>query len=406
LRDAPGVGPSGSGPRDVIPSDSEGSALPFDVDALRAREFPWTDTDGVVYLNAASTGPQPQRTIEKLKEWAELRGSMHKIDYEMQFGTLRRSRELCAKLIGAEAAEIALATNTGFGINLAARALPLNKGDILLVPDGEFPANVYPWMGAAHDRGLEVRQLSMRDGLLDEDALIRALDDRAVKVVGVSWVGFATGYRADLERIGQACRQRDIYFVVDAIQGLGPFTLDVRACHIDVLACGGQKWLLAPWGSAFAYIRRELIGRLEPPFVGWMAPKNTDDFNRMLDYDITWRDDARRFELISLPYQDFAGLNASLELLEELGHRAVGAHVTALADKIVSCAQSWGIDLLTPADRERRAGIVSIRPRDAAAASQRLTSAGIVHSLREGAIRLSPHVYNTAAEIRQVFELL
>jgi selenocysteine lyase/cysteine desulfurase len=389
--------------RTVIPSVSEGSAL--DVEALRAREFSWIETDGITYLNAASTGPQPNHTVQTLKEWAELRGSMHKIDYEMQFGTLRRSRELCARLIGAKPTEIALATNTGYGINLAARALPLKKGDVFLVPAGEFPANVYPWMGAAHDRGLEVRQLPMREGLLDEEALLRALDD-TVKVVAVSWVGFATGYRADLQRIGSACRERGIHFVVDAIQGLGPFTLDVRACNIDILACGAQKWLLSPWGSAFAYVREELIERLEPPIVGWMAPRGTDDFSRMLDYDMTWRDDARRFELISLPYQDFAGMNASLELFEELGHRACGEHVSALADEIVKCAAAAGLPLLTPEIRSRRAGIVSVRPRDASDASERLTRAGVVHSLREGAVRLSPHIYNTVGEIRKTFDLL
>lgn len=386
-------------------SKSPGRA--FDVESLRKREFPWIETDGITYLNAASTGPQPRRTVEKLKEWAELRGSMHKIDFEMQFGTLRRSREMCARLIGAKPTEIALATNTGYGINLAARALPLKKGDVLLVPAGEFPANVYPWMGAAHDRGLEVRHLPMRDGLLDEDALIRAIDDdKQVKLVAVSWVGFATGYKADLQRIGKACRERGIWFVVDAIQGLGPFTLDVRVCNIDVLACGAQKWLLSPWGSAFAYVREDLIEQLEPPIVGWMAPKGTDDFSRMLDYDMTWRDDARRFELISLPYQDFAGMNASLELLEELGHGAIGAHVTSLADEVVKCADTAKMNLLTPRETSRRAGIVSVRPSDAAKASERLTKAGVVHSLREGAVRLSPHIYNTIDEIQTTVELL
>ena len=378
----------------------------FDVEQLRAREFPWIENDDVIYLNAASTGPQPRRTVEKLKEWAELRGSMYKIDFEMQFGTLRRSRELCARLIGAKPTEIALATNTGFGINLAARALTLKAGDVLLVPAGEFPANVYPWMGAAHDRGLQVRTLPMRGGLLDEDALIRALEDRAVKVVAVSWVGFATGYRADLQRIGRACRERGIWFVVDAIQGLGPFTLDVRACSIDILACGAQKWLLSPWGAAFAYVREELIQQLDPPIVGWMAPKGTDDFSKMLDYDMTWRDDARRFELISLPYQDFAGMNASLELFEELGHRDIGSQVERLADEIIACADAAKLELITPRDRSRRAGIVGVRPADAEKSSARLTKSGVVHSLREGAIRLSPHLYNTVGEIRKALELL
>lgn len=380
--------------------------MSLDVEQLRAREFPWIATDGITYLNAASTGPQPRRTVEKLKEWAELRGSMHKIDFEMQFGTLRRSRELCARLIGAKPREIALATNTGYGINLAARALPLNEGDVFLVPAGEFPANVYPWMGAANDRGLEYRQVPMRDGLLDEDAVIRALDDKRVKVCAISWVGFATGYKADLGRIGKACRERGIWFVVDAIQGLGPFTLDVRACNVDVLACGAQKWLLSPWGSAFAYVREDLIETLEPPIVGWMAPRGTDDFSKMLDYDMTWRDDARRFELISLPYQDFAGMNASLELFEELGHASIGAHVARLADEIIACAAASKLGLVTPRESQRRAGIVSVRPREATKASERLTKAGVVHSLREGAIRLSPHLYNTVSEIRKTFELL
>ena len=388
------------------PEHLEGSAVALDVDALRRREFPWIETDNVTYLNAASTGPQPQRTVDVLKQWAELRGSMYKIDFEMQFGTLRRSRELCARLIGAKPIEIALATNTGYGINLAARALPLKPGDVLLVPSGEFPANVYPWMGAAHDRGLEVRHLPMRHGLLDEDALVRALDDTRVKLVAVSWVGFATGYKADLQRIGKACRDRGIWFVVDAIQGLGPFTLDVRACNIDVLACGAQKWLLSPWGSAFVYVRENLVEKLEPPIIGWMAPKGTDDFSRMLEYDMTWRDDARRFELISLPYQDFAGMNASLELFETLGHPAMAAHIESLADEIVACADSARLELITPRERSRRAGIVSVRPRDAGKASERLTRAGVVYSVREGAIRFSPHIYNTVAEIRKAVELL
>jgi cysteine desulfurase/selenocysteine lyase len=378
----------------------------LDVEALRAREYPWMGTDNVVFLNAASTGPLPKRTVEKTIEWADLRATMHALTTELQFGTLVKSRELCARLIGAKPSEIALATNTGYGINLAARALPLEKGDVILTPDLEFPANVYPWMGAARDRGLEYRRLPMKGGLLEEDALLAALDDKKVKCVGVSWIGFATGYRADLERIGRACRERGIWFVVDAIQGLGPFTLDARKANIDILACGAQKWLLSPWGSGFVYVREELIRLLDPPMVGWMAPKGTDDFSKMLDYDLTWRDDARRFEDITLPYQDFAGMNASLSLLEELGHAACAKHITQLADEIVEWAQNHRVPLITPADRARRAGIVSVKPKDGAAVSARLTKAGVVHSFREGAIRFAPHVYNTKADIVSTLSLI
>ena len=378
----------------------------LDVGALRAREFPWMGTDGVTYLNAASTGPHPKRTVDTLIEWAHLRATMVTLTGEMQFGALAKSRELCARLIGATPKEIALATNTGFGINVAARALPLEPGDVILTPDGEFPANVYPWWGAARDRGVEYRRLPLKDGLVDENDLVRALDDRKVKCVGVSWIGFATGQRVDIECIGRACRERGIFFVVDAIQGLGPFTLDVRRANIDVLASGAQKWMLSPWGSGFTYIREELIGTLEPPFVGWMAPRGTDDFSRMLDYDLTWRDDARRFENISLPYQDFAGMNASLSLMEELGHEACGDHIVSLADEIVEWARARRVEMVTPVDRLKRAGIVSVKPKDAAAASARLTAAGVVHSFREGAIRLAPHIYNTRDEVVSALSLI
>lgn len=378
----------------------------FDVDALRAREFPWAARGEAIFLNAASTGPLPQRAVDALTEWARLRAELYRLEEERQFATLARSRQLAAALIGAHPHEIALATNTGYGVNLAARALPLSPGDVVLTPDLEFPANIYPWMGAAKERGVEYRRLPLESGVLDEQALLRALDDRAVKCVSVSWVGFATGYRADLELIGRTCRSRGIYFVVDAIQGLGAFTLDVRAANVDILACGGQKWLLSPWGSGFVYIRDELVRTLDPPIVSWMAPRGTDDFRRMLEYDLTWRDDARRFEFVTLPFQDFAGMNASLELLAEVGPETVAAHVTSLADEIVRWAQSCRVALVTPAERGRRAGIVSVKPTDGERASERLKEAGVVHSFREGAIRLAPHVYNTIDEVRSALALI
>jgi cysteine desulfurase/selenocysteine lyase len=297
--------------------------------------------------------------------------------------------------------------NTGFGINLAAFSLPIGPGDVILVPDLEFPANVYPWMAIAQRRGVTYRQLPARDGLLDEDALRRELDDPTVKVVAISWVGFATGYRADLESIGRACRARGTYLVVDAIQGLGACTLDVTACQVDILACGAQKWLLSPWGSGFVYVRAGLIPTLEPNVVSWMAVRDSDDFTRLLNYDLAWRDGARRFEQITLPYQDFAGMNASLELLHELGPESVARHVAVLTDMIVKWADGRrDVELITPRAAPRRAGIIALRPRDPDAASRRLRNAGITHSLREGAIRLSPHCYNTREEIERTLAVL
>ena len=380
--------------------------MTFDVDALRSREFPWAGRGDAIFLNAASTGPLPIRTVNALTEWAQLRSTPHKLKDDLLFATLARSRELIAGLIGAKTTEIALAVNTGYGINLAARALALSPGDVVLTPDAEFPANVYPWMAAARARGLEYRRVPLRNGLLDEDALILALDDPAVKCVSVSWVGFANGSRADLARIGQVCRSRGIYFVVDAIQGLGPLTLDVRALDIDILACGAQKWLLSPWGSGFVYVREKLARTLDPPIVSWMAARGTDDFRRLTEYDFTWRADARRFEFVTLPFQDFAGLNASLELFMELTPAAVSAHITSLADEIVSWARTQGVEMVTPVERERRAGIVSLRPQNGATVSERLRAAGVTHSFREGAIRLAPHIYNSLDDVRSALAIV
>lgn len=378
----------------------------LDVDALRAKQFPWAQTGQTIYLNAASTGPLPRRTVEAAEAWAALRAEPHRLGDSTLFATLQRSRELIAALIGARASEIALAVNTSYGMNLAAFALPLVPGDVIVTPDLEFPANVYPWAAAAKARGLEYRRVPTQGGMLDEDALHRALEDRAVKCVSVSWVGFANGYRVDLARLGRACRQRGVYFVVDAIQGLGPCTLDVSTLEIDILSCGAQKWLLSPWGAGFVYVRQELARTLDPPMVSWMAARGTDDFSRLTEYDFHWRDDARRYEFVTLPFQDFAGMNASLELFMELGPSRIADHITTLADQIVTWSQDAGVPIVTPAVRSRRAGIVCVRPRDAASVSARLKQAGVVHSYREGGIRLSPHIYNTADDLRRALELI
>jgi cysteine desulfurase / selenocysteine lyase len=391
------------------PADDTEPSRGYDVAALRRAEFPWAARGDVVYLNNASTGPLPERTVDAVSAFTRRRAEPWRITDPEIFDIMRRARALAAGLIGASSDEIAVMPNTTYGINLAARALPLRDGDVVLSFDREFPANVYPWMALDHARGVELRRVPCADGRLpDEEALHRALDaEPRVKAVSVSWVSFATGYRADLARLGAACRERGVWFVVDAIQGLGAATLDLAALHVDLLACGGQKWLMSPWGTGFVYVRDELVERLAPAAVGWMAVKGSDDFTRLTDYDLAWRDDARRFEVATLPYQDFAGFEASLGLLLELGPVAVEAHVTSLAQRIVDwVAGRDDVRLVTPADPARRAGIVSLAPRDPAAASARLTQAGVSHSLREGAVRLSPHCYNTAEEVDAALEAL
>jgi selenocysteine lyase/cysteine desulfurase len=381
--------------------------MSYDVNELRRTEFPRLLAEDVVYLNNASTGPLPRRTEETLADWARHRAVPHRISQEMEFGTLDVGRQLIAKLVGAHESEIALATNTSFGLNLAAFSLPLEPGDVVLSPDFEFPANVYPWMQLAARRGVEYRRLRCDNGLLDVDRLSRELEDDRVRVVTVSWVQFASGARVDLAALGKLCRDRGVFFVVDGIQGLGPLTLDLRTTPVDILACGAQKWLLSPWGAGFVYVRRELVPQLQPHDVSWLAVKGSDDFTRLTNYDLTWRDDARRFEFITLPYQEFAGMNATLELIQELGATNVAAYSQSLADRIVAWACARGnVTLVTPSKPGQYASIVSVRPPDAAAASARLSEAGVVHSFREGGIRLSPFFYNTIDEIDRTLAII
>lgn len=381
--------------------------MTYDVATLRRAEFPWAETGETIFLNHASTGPLPQRTVRALEEWAHLRANPHRISHDLQFDSLAKARAQVARLIGADVSEIALATNTTYGLNLAAFSLPLKEGDVVITPDGEFPANVYPWMQLAQRRGVEYRRLKCDDQVLDVERLARELEDESVRAVSVSWVQFATGARVDLAALGALCNERGVYFVVDAIQGLGPLTLDMSTLHIDILACGAQKWLLSPWGAGFVYVRRGLIEQLEPHDVSWMAVRGADDFSRLVDYELEWRDNARKFEFVTVPFQDLAAMNSSFELFQELGLGSVSRYVLGLAQHVVDWTADRGdVELVTPRAPERRAGIVSVRPRDAVRASERLKAANVAHSLREGAIRLSPHCYNTVDEIDRALEII
>ncbi len=368
----------------------------YDVRALRRAEFPWMDEESV-YLNAASIGPLPERTVRAQDDFTRKRAAPHRLSFDEQFSVIHRSRQQAAALINAGDGDVALAGNTGAGINLAAWGLPLGPGDVVVMPDLEFPANVYPWMAAANARGFTLVRVPCRDGCLDEEALVAALDGPGVRLLALSWVGFVTGATADLGALGAACRTRGIWFVVDAIQGLGPLELDVAQTPIDLLACGGQKWLLSPWGTGFTYVHRALIDRIVPQPVSWMSVRDSDDFSRLLTYDLTYRDDARRFEQITLPFQDFAGMAVSLELLHALGPGNVARHVSERVAQLSDGVDALGIATVTP--RRRRAGIVSIRPTDAAATSARLTAASVAHSVREGTIRLAPYCYTTADDV-------
>ena len=376
---------------------------PIDTAALRRAEFPWADE--TLYLNHASIGPLPERTRLALDAFNRRRAMPFQLPDRDLFGTLAESRRLVSELIGAAPEEIALTVNTGFGLGIVARALPLRPGDVVLVSDREFPANVYPWI-RLRDLGLTVELIpTLASGWPDEARLLERLEDPRARVLAVSLVQFSNGYQVDLAALSAATRRTGAYLVVDAIQAVGHMPIDLRRTPVDMLACGGQKWLLSPWGSGFVYVRRDLIEQLDPPVTGWMAFEGTDDLTRLTSYRETLRADARRFELITLPYQDFAGFNASLGLLAELGVERIRAHLQRLHEPLRAWAARSGTPLASPVG-EHGSGILCVAPADVGEAFRRLKAARIICTVREGAIRLSPHAYNTVAEMERVVAVL
>jgi cysteine desulfurase/selenocysteine lyase len=375
----------------------------YDVAALRAAEFPWTSD--TTYLNNASIGPLPERTRLALDEFNRGRAAPHKLPDRELFAMLAETRKRIARLLGASAEEIALTVNTGFGIGMAARALPLEPGDIVLVSDKEFPANVYPWL-RLKDRGVAMELVpTTAEGWPDEARLLERLRDPRVRVLAVSLVQFSNGYLVDLERLSAATRDAGAFLVVDAIQGIGQVPVDLSRTQVDVLACGGQKWLLSPWGSGFVYVRRDLIGSLDPAITGWLSFEGTDDLTRLTLYDDTLRSDARRFELMTLPYQDFAGLSVSLDLLLSIGIDRIRDHLRTLHRPVLAWAEAAGARIVSPRGASG-SGILCVAPDEVQQVHRRLKAARIVCSLREGAIRLSPHCFNTVAEMERVAQTL
>ena len=375
----------------------------YDVKALRRVEFPWADE--TLYLNHAGIGPLPERVRLGLEAYQMVRAAAYRLTDDHLFRVLDRAREVAARLINATPGEIALSTNTSYGINVAAASLPLHRGDIVLASHGEFPANVFPWRQLAK-RGIELELVPVTpEGWPDETRIADRMDDPRVKVLALSQVQFHTGYLADLRTLSSVARSTGTYLVIDAIQALGQIPFDVRETPVDILACGAQKWLLSPWGSGFTFIRQELISQLEPPMAGWTAFDGTDDLGSLTHYRGEWRSDARRFELITLPFQDFVGMIGSFELLLEVGIDRIQAHLAEINRPVLEWAANRGVRVSSPTE-SAASGIVCLVPADPAATFAKLSAEGVVASLREGAIRVSPHCYNTIDEMARLAGLL
>jgi cysteine desulfurase/selenocysteine lyase len=362
------------------------------------QEFPLTEE--LTFLNHAATSPLPGRTRAAMARFIERRRFVRRAweEYETLDQDLRQT---LAQLINASPEEIALVQNTAEGISIAAHAIPFQPGDNVVFCDMEYPANVYPWMNLER-RGVEARIIPNREGGLDVDDLEEYVDEQT-RAVAVSSVEFLTGFRNDLQGIGQFCRARGIYFVVDGIQSLGVIPLDVRECHIDMLACGGPKWLVGPCGLGFFFCRRELIEEMRPAYAG---ATSVVDFENFRDYDLTFLPDAKRFEVGTPNLVGMVGLLASVNLLLEVGIEEIQRWTRHLTDVLIEDLQQRGYRIATCLRPEHRSAIVSFPTPDVEADYEELIANQVIVSLRENYIRVSPHCYNTEEEVLRVGQVL
>lgn len=387
------------------PQTTAPHSLAAELRALRDREFPHVVR--APYLNAASMGPLPERARAAIEAYNRRRSDIHSMRGADFDPVLARARRAAARLVGADEDEIALLPNTSHGLNLAALALPLEAGRRVVLSDREFPANVYPWLALERVRGVRVDVIPAdARGNPDEARLLEEVARGDVGILAVSAVQFASGWVADLEALGRACRAHGTWFVVDGIQAAGQMPIDVHACGIDVLAAGGHKWLCGPFGTGFTYVRRALVGRMEPRVVGWTSVTASADLERVLDYELAWVEGARRFEVATQPWQDYAGLAESMELMLEAGPARIREHVLGLLDPLAKWLAERGIGVAGDPRPERRSGIFAFVPADPAGAHRALHQAGVACCVREGAVRLAPHLYNQREDVERVIDVL
>lgn len=360
-------------------------------------------TEHLCYLNHAGVAPLSTRVASALGQATEECLAWGGFRYPRLLAGIQGARASAARLLGAAPAEVAFVKNTSEGVSHVALGYPWREGDAVVVPEGEFPANVYPWLHLER-RGVRVLRVPARQGRLLLDDYRAALDAPGVRVLAVSSVEFETGFRNDLPALGQLCRERGIFFFVDAIQSLGCLPLEPEACGIHALAADAHKWLLGPEGIGVFYLAREAWDRLSPAEVGWNTVTSPLEFSR-IRFDV--RPDARKFECGSHATILVHGLGAALDLILEAGIGEIGRRVLETADLLAEGLSSRGYRVLSSRQPAERSGIVAFAPRrEPAAVVARLAEARVFAAARGQGVRVSPHFYNDRDDAARFFEAL
>ena len=364
------------------------------------QEFPVVQNR--IFFDHAKVSPLPNRVQEAVTAFvndASSFGTAHYTDWMARVESVRAS---FARLINAGTEEVAFVKNTSEGISIVANGIDWKRGDNVVIPDIEFPANVYPWWNLKR-LGVETRFVHAVDGRVLFDDLTACVDGRT-RVVSVSSVECNSGFRADLNRIGAFCREKGVLFCVDAIQSLGVLPMDVKRNHIDFLVADGHKWLMSVEGLGGFYISSQAMDKIRPAVVGWNSMVNPLDF---MNYDFTLRPDAGRFEEGSFNTMSIQAFGAALSLFHEAGVDQIEKRVMRLGDKILEELRHRNFKILNSVLPEERSGIISFSgAMDLEKLPAFMMENQVSLTARDGMVRLSPHFYNSENEIDRFFECL
>lgn len=363
--------------------------------------FPHLDTDQV-YFNHAAIGPWCKLVLERINEYATQRSGAMVENFPFFLEKNASAKTKLAKLLGAVPDRLAWVDNVSNGLNILANGLEWNSGDRIILNDLEFPSNIYPFLNLKR-LGVEIDIIKSQNGVVDIDDIEKKITPRT-KLVSISLVQFLSGYRADIESIGNLCRGKGIIFCVDAIQAVGAVEIDVAKSKIDFLCGGTQKWLMSSQGLSYIFITDELQERIIQKNVGWIS---VNDVWNLLDYNLSLKSSADRFQNGTINVLGVCLFEATLNLFLDYGMERVEKKILANTEYFIDQFVEIGIDpVLKNIESKNRAGIVSLKHERSSEVFEFLHRKRIYCAVREGMIRFSPHFYNTSEEIDLVIREL
>ncbi|HET6850799.1 MAG TPA: aminotransferase class V-fold PLP-dependent enzyme [Pyrinomonadaceae bacterium] len=362
-------------------------------------------TERAIYFNHAAISPPPITSIRAVESQLKDVNENGSANYRGWLAVKEQARQLLANLLGARPEQVAFVRNTSDALSTVANGLAWKPGDNIVTFNREFPSNIYPWLRLRDAFGVEVRMCEERAGRIDPADFERLVDQRT-RVVAISHVQYASGFRTDLERLGRLARQHDALFVVDAIQALGVIPVDVDAELIDVAAGGGHKWLLSPEGVGYLYLSDRARERVQPTLVGWVSVPDPDDY---LNFEQGWKRGALAWETGTGPASLFYGFKASLELLSQLGVQNIANYLEELTDHLCDGLRARNYEVVSSRAPGEKSQIVCMVPHKGSSALDlyiHLSERNIITAPRNDRLRISPHLYNTATEVDEFIKAL